>query len=150
MRLNNKKIRKTFFIDKCAWILVQNSYEQDMHSTFCTWPVLPQTSPVFTILLLEPFLEPQLCINSVFIIFLLVPLPYLTLQQLYVYKPDDHKKTNKDQIHKLARSHQKSVFDVGISYLTFLKASSHHKLNLSGFFDVCHHFNNVLAPILLP
>ena len=33
---------------------------------------LPQTSPVFTVLLLEPFLEPQMYTNSVFLIVLLV------------------------------------------------------------------------------
>ena len=34
----------------------------------------PQISPVFTVLLLEPFLEPQMYMNSVFLIFLLVSL----------------------------------------------------------------------------
>ena len=45
-----------------------------MHSAFCTRLASPQTSPVFTALLLEPFLEPQIYMNSVFLIFLLVSL----------------------------------------------------------------------------
>ena len=42
-----------------------------MQSTFCSHP---KTSPVFTVLLLEPFLEPLIHMNSVFLIFLLVSL----------------------------------------------------------------------------
>ena len=34
----------------------------------------PETSPVFTVLLLEPFLEAQMYMNSVFLIFILVSL----------------------------------------------------------------------------
>ena len=45
-----------------------------MHSTFCPWLTSPQTLPVFTALLLEPFLDPQMCMNSFFLIFLLVSL----------------------------------------------------------------------------
>ena len=45
-----------------------------MHSAICAWITSPQTSPVFTALLLEPFLEPQMYMNSVFLIFLLVSL----------------------------------------------------------------------------
>ena len=40
-----------------------------MQSAFCMWLVSPQTSS-----LLEPFLEPQMYINSIFLIFLLVSL----------------------------------------------------------------------------
>ena len=69
----NIKIRTTFFIDYCVWILVPNS-QQDMHSAFCSWLASPQTSPVFTALLLEPFMEPQMYMNLVFLIFLLVSL----------------------------------------------------------------------------
>ena len=70
----NRKIRTTFFIDYCVWILVPNSL-QDMHSAFWTRLTSPQTSPaVFSLLLLEPFLEPHMYMNSVFLIFLLVSL----------------------------------------------------------------------------
>ena len=66
-RDTNRKIRATFFIDYC----VPNS-QQDIHSAFCTQLTSPRTSPVFTVLLLEPFLKPQMSMNSVFLIFLLV------------------------------------------------------------------------------
>ena len=69
----NRKIRTTFFIDYCVWILVPNS-KQDMHSVFCGRLTSPLTSPVFTVLLLEPFLEPRMHINPVFLVFLLVSL----------------------------------------------------------------------------
>ena len=69
----NRKIRTTFFLDYCVWMLVLNS-KQDMHSAFCGWLLSPQTSPVFTVLLLEPFLEPQMYMNLVFKIFVLVSL----------------------------------------------------------------------------
>ena len=45
-----------------------------MHSAFYAWLTSPQTSLVFIVLLLEPFLEPQMYMNSVFLIFLLVSL----------------------------------------------------------------------------
>ena len=45
-----------------------------MHSAFCAQLTSPQTSSVFTVLLLEQFLEPQMYMNSVFPIFLLVSL----------------------------------------------------------------------------
>ena len=69
----NRKIRTTFVIDCCVWILVPNSL-QDMLSTFCARLTSPHTSPVFTALLLKPFLELQMYMNSVFLIFLLVSL----------------------------------------------------------------------------
>ena len=75
----NRKIRTTFFMDYCVWILVPN-FQQDMHSAFCTRLTSHQTSPVFTALLLEPFLKPQMYMNSVFLIFLLVSL-MLTLSK---------------------------------------------------------------------
>ena len=37
-----------------------------MHIAFCAWLTSPQTSPVFIVLLLEPFLEPQMYMNSGF------------------------------------------------------------------------------------
>ena len=55
-----------------------------MRSAFCAWLTSPQTSPVFTALLLEQFLEPQMYMNFVFLIFLLVFLElniYLNLLQ---------------------------------------------------------------------
>ena len=69
----NRKIRTTFFIDNCVWILDPNSL-QDMHSAFWARLTLPQTSSVFSVLLLEPFLEPHMYMNSIFLIFLLVSL----------------------------------------------------------------------------
>ena len=36
----------------------------------------PQTTPVFYVLLLEPFLEPQMSMNLIFLIFLLVSLEF--------------------------------------------------------------------------
>ena len=69
----NRKIRTTFFIDYCVWILVPNSL-QDMHSAFWTRFISPQTSPVFSLLLLEPFLDPQMYMNSIFLIILFVSL----------------------------------------------------------------------------
>ena len=45
-----------------------------MHSAFFAQLTSPQTSSVFTVLLLEQFLEPQMYMNSVFLIFLLVSL----------------------------------------------------------------------------
>ena len=35
-----------------------------MDSALCEWLTSPQTSPVFSVLLLEPFLEPQLYMNQ--------------------------------------------------------------------------------------
>ena len=44
----------------------------------CVQLTSPQTSPVFTALLLEPFLKPQMYMNAVFLIFLLVSLVVLS------------------------------------------------------------------------
>ena len=52
---------------------------QDMHSAFCDRLTSPQTSPVLSVLLLEPFLEPQMYMNSGFLIFLLVSLSNIAL-----------------------------------------------------------------------
>ena len=54
LKIFYRKIRTTFFIDNCVWILVPNS-KQDMHDAYCAQLTSPQTSPVFTVLLLEPF-----------------------------------------------------------------------------------------------
>ena len=53
--LFNRKIRTTFFKDYFVWILVPNSL-QDMHSVFGARLTSPQTSPVFSVLLLEPLM----------------------------------------------------------------------------------------------
>ena len=45
-----------------------------LHITFCARHTSPQTSPVFTALLLEPFLDPQMYMSSVFLIFILLSL----------------------------------------------------------------------------
>ena len=45
-----------------------------MHGVFCALLTSPQTSPVFTVLFLEPFLEPQMYMNSAYLIFLLASL----------------------------------------------------------------------------
>ena len=67
----NRKIRTTFFIDYCVLILVPNSW-QDVHIAFCVRLTSPQTS-LFTVLLVKPFLEPLMYMNSVFLIFLMTP-----------------------------------------------------------------------------
>ena len=50
-----------------------------MHIAFSARLTSPQISPGFTVLLLEPFLEPRMYMNSVFHIFLLVSLCLLAL-----------------------------------------------------------------------
>ena len=79
-----------FFLNiYCPWFSRNNSIsgatslkalrkESLVRHVQCLCPLLtsPQTSPVFTALLMETFLEPQMCMNSVFLIFLLVSLLY--------------------------------------------------------------------------
>ena len=68
----NRKIRTTFFKHYCVWILVPNSLQGMHSSTFWVRFTSPQTSPVLSVLLLEPFLESQINImNPAFLIFLL-------------------------------------------------------------------------------
>ena len=55
---------------------IRTTFQQYMHNVFCAWLISSQTSLVFTELLLEPFLEPDMYMNLVFLIFLLVSLTH--------------------------------------------------------------------------